>query len=102
MAKCMEGRTLPTHATEWEARCFSVTIAALVASGVSLEEREITSLVVLEDMRYKIAGSSDVKCFTESPCSPSSSLLLTLRLCTQIPYLEGSSLSLTMEKAQSE
>lgn len=70
MAKRMEGRTLPTQTMEWEARCFSVTITALVTSGVSFEEKEITSLVVLEDIRHKISVSSDIECLTEVHCSP--------------------------------
>lgn len=74
MAKHMEGRTLPTHAEEWEARRFSATIAAPVTSGVSFEEREIKSLVVLEDIRHKISVSSDVECFTEVSGSPLSSV----------------------------
>lgn len=69
--KALHGKT---HAAEWEARCFSATIAAPVTSGVSFGEREITSLVGLEDIGHKISVSSDVECFTEVPGSPLSSV----------------------------
>lgn len=67
-------RSFPTSATEWETRCFSGTMAAPVTSGVSFEEKMITSLVVLEDIRCKISVSSDIACFTKVPCPPSASL----------------------------
>lgn len=66
------GKSFPTCAAEWEARCFSGMMAAPVTSGVCFEEKEITSLVVLEDIRCKISGSS--ACFTKVSCPPSSSL----------------------------
>lgn len=89
MANHMERRTLSTHAAEWEARCFSVTIAALVTSGVSFEEREITSLVVLEDIRRKISVSSDDECFTEVPCSPLSSLVASYSSSLHLNPISG-------------
>lgn len=68
------GRSFSTCATEWETSCFSGTMAAPVTSGVSFEEKMITSLVVLEDNRCNISVSSDIACFTKVPCPPSASL----------------------------
>lgn len=69
-------RSFPTCATEWETRCFSGTMAAPVTCGVSFEEKMITSLVVLEDIRCKSVYHLTLHVLPKFPVLPQPHLLL--------------------------